>query len=536
LINDSKNSANLQSSENRITARELIVVIALALLTIGIASAWFVYHDYILYYGDAQSHLNISRGIIDSRTPGYEQIGSVWLPLLHIICVPFVANDTLWSTGLAGTIPVAACFVIAVVFFYLAAREAYGSVLPAVVTIACFALNPNVLYLSSIPMTETVFFAALSIQLFALLRFRRTQARSLIVFAGIASICASMTRYDGWFLIPFVALGFLSLAREHRFRAAVLFSFIAALAPLYWIAHNQWATGDALSFYRGPYSAKGIYLRGLAEGNPRDPVDHNLHLSLLYYFTAGRFCSGWPLILIGAAGIAAAVWARRWIPVLFLLLTPCFYIWTMYSTGQPIHIPNLWPFSYYNTRYGLAVVPLCAFGAGALVLTIPHRWRKCALALPVIAVSVWLVNPAKENWICWRESKFNSDSRRFWTEEVAAFFKANYRRGDGILFGDGDVPGVFCRARLPLAEGLTQGNGPAYLANGYQPARVPLSKWAVVLEADRDPLAATIGAPGYADEEIRYHSNRRIRDVAYMPVLEIHTKYDPVVRVYRRIR
>jgi hypothetical protein len=83
---------------------------------------------------------------------------------------------------------------------------------------------------------------------------------------------------------------------------------------------------------------------------------------------------------------------------------------------------------------------------------------------------------------------------------------------------------------------LTQGNGPAYLANGYQPARVPLSKWAVVLEADRDPLAATIGAPGYADEEIRYHSNRRIRDVAYMPVLEIHTKYDPVVRVYRRIR
>jgi hypothetical protein len=536
LTNDSKNSAVLQSSETPVSATELIVVVALAVVTIGIAAAWFVHRDYILYYGDAQSHLNISRGIIDSRTPGYEQIGSVWLPLLHVICLPFVGNDMLWSTGLAGTIPVAACFVIAAAFFYLAAREAYGSALPAAVTIACFALNPNMLYLSSIPMTETVFFAAISIQLFALLRFRRTQSRTLVLVAAAASICASLTRYDGWFLIPFVALGFFLLASKHRFRMAVLFSCIAALAPLYWMAHNQWATADALSFYRGPYSAKGIYLRGLAEGNPRDPVDHNLRLSLLYYFTAGRFCSGWPLIGIGAAGIAAAVWTRRWIPVLFLLLTPCFYIWSMYSTGQPIHIPNLWPFSYYNTRYGLALVPLCGFAAGALVAAIPARWRRFGMALPVIAVAPWLAHPSEQNWICWHESKINSDSRRFWSDEVAAFLKVNYRQGDGILYGDGDVPGAFCRARLPLVEGLTQGNGPAYLANGYQPARVPLSKWAIVLDARRDPLAGTIGAEHLSDEELRYHLNSTIKDIAYSPVLEIHTEYDPVVRVYRRIR
>jgi hypothetical protein len=522
LINDSKNSGALPSSETRASVREPIVVAVLALVTIAIAAAWFVHRDYILYYGDAQSHLNISRGIIDSRTPGYEQIGSVWLPLLHVICLPFVGNDMLWSTGLAGTIPVAGCFVVAIAFFYLAAREAYESVLPAAITVACFALNPNVLYLSSIPMTETVFFAALSIQLFALLRFRRTQSRSLVFLAAAASVCASLTRYDGWFLIPFVALGFFLLAAKKRFRTALLFGSLACLAPLYWMAHNQWATADALSFYRGPYSAKGIYLRGLAEGHPRDPVDHNLHLSLLYYFTAGRFCSGWPLILIGAGGVVAAVCKKRLIPVLFLLLTPCFYIWTMYSTGQPIHIPNLYPFSYYNTRYGIALVPLCAFAAGALVLTIPPRWQKFAIALPVVAGSAWLVKPSEQSWICWRESKFNSDSRRFWTDKVAAFLKANYHPGDGILYGDGDVPGALCRARIPLAEGLTQGNGPAYLANGYQPARVPLSKWAIVLMADRDPLARNIDTANW-------------RKTVYAPVLEIHTKDDPVVRIYRRI-
>jgi hypothetical protein len=535
LINDSKSSGVLRSSETRANVLELIVVAALALVTIGLAAAWFFHRDYILYYGDAQSHLNISRGIIDSRTPGYEQIGSVWLPLLHVLCLPFVGNDMLWSTGLAGTIPVACCFLVAVVFFYLAAREAYGAVLPAAVTAACFALNPNVLYLSSIPMTETVFFAALSILLFTLLRFRRTQNRMLVVGAAAASLCASLTRYDGWFLIPFVALGFFLLARKNRFRVALLFACLASLAPLYWMAHNQWATADALSFYRGPYSAKGIYLRGLAEGYPRDPVDHNLHLSLLYYFTAGRFCAGWPLIVIGAAGMVAAVRTRRYGAIVFLLLTPCFYVWSMYSTGQPIHIPNLYPFSYYNTRYGIALVPLCGFAAGALVTAIPSRWRTLGIALPVLAVTGWLANPSEQNWICWRESKFNSDSRRFWTGEVAKFLKANYHRGEGILYADGDIPGALAGARIPLSEGLTQGGGPAYLANAYQPARVPLAKWAIVVMADRDPLAGAIDGEDWSDEELRYHLNQKIRRIAYAPALEIRTKDDPVVRVYRRI-
>ncbi len=73
---------------------------------------WLFSHGYLLYYGDAQAHLNISRSIIDSRTPGYRQLGNVWLPILHVICLPFVGNNWLWTTGLAGTIPVALCFVI----------------------------------------------------------------------------------------------------------------------------------------------------------------------------------------------------------------------------------------------------------------------------------------------------------------------------------------------------------------------------------------------------------------------------------------
>ncbi|MGH9694077.1 MAG: hypothetical protein ACRD5Z_08050, partial [Bryobacteraceae bacterium] len=233
MISGSKNSGASRLSEIRYSWREVAVVAGLAAILIAIAAAWFFRQGFLLYYGDAQAHLDIARRIVDSRTPGYEQIGGVWLPLLHLICLPFAANDKLWSTGLAGTVPVAICFVLSVTFFYLAAREAYDGLLPAAIVAACLALNPNLLYLGSIPMTEVVFLAAFSVMLFSLLRFRRTQSHWLIVLCACASMAASLTRYDGWFLIPFFTLGFFVCARHRRFQAAVLFGALASLAPLY---------------------------------------------------------------------------------------------------------------------------------------------------------------------------------------------------------------------------------------------------------------------------------------------------------------
>ena len=124
----------------------------------------------------------------------------------------------------------------------------------ASIVAACFALNPNVLYLASIPLTEMVFLAGLAVLLFALLHFRDTQQRSSVLIGLAACWWISLTRYDGWFLIPFAALAFAYFAQVHRLLLLVLFGVLASLAPLYWMAHNYWESGDALFFYRGPYS------------------------------------------------------------------------------------------------------------------------------------------------------------------------------------------------------------------------------------------------------------------------------------------
>src|SRR5579859_5954820 len=137
--------------------------VMLLLAAIGAAAVvWCARHGYTLYYGDAEAHLNIARRVLDSRTPGGEQFGTVWLPLPHALMIPFVMRDDWWHSGLAGAIPSAACFVLAGAFLFAAARRVYASTAAGWAVALLFALNPNMLYLQSTPMTEPMFAASLA--------------------------------------------------------------------------------------------------------------------------------------------------------------------------------------------------------------------------------------------------------------------------------------------------------------------------------------------------------------------------------------
>ncbi len=503
---------SLHSSQRSRIARAAIVCALLGALAIW-SAIWCFHRGYILYYGDAQSHLNLSRSIIDSRTPGYDQLGTVWLPMLHVICLPFVVNDSLWSSGLAGTIPVAACFVVAGIAFYLAALDAYRSSIAAAVVIACFVLNPNILYLASIPMTEVVFLAGLSIMLLALLRFRATREPRFVWIGVAASWSMSLTRYDGWFLIPFVAIGFALFANHRRWLVLIGFGLIASLAPLYWFAHNWWETGNALDFYNGPYSPRAI------QGAKPYPGEHDWALAFLYYGKACQLCAGWPLVLLGAVGVVCAAIKKVLTPLLFLLLTPIFYVWSIHSSGAtPIHVPQLWPFTYYNTRYGIAVVPLAAFAAGAIVLALSAKLRRYALVLPLLSAAVWIVRPSPQNWICWKESQVNSFSRRAWTSASVDFLRARYDAGQGILTAtpSGDLAAIFCSARIHLAETLHQGNGPAWVAATSRPDLFHPALWALAQQGDYVAIAI----------------NRSV-NLPYQIVHQVQVPGAPAVEIYR---
>jgi hypothetical protein len=490
--------------------------VALLLPLWSAAAVWFFHaRGWLLYYGDAEAHLNIARRIFDSTTPGYDQIGTVWLPLPHALMLPFVRVDALWRSGLAGSIPSAFCFVAAGLFLFAAARRIFGSAPAAVAAAAVFALNPNMLYLQSIAMTEASFAAALAGLLYFSVRFRETQGWGSLVGAALAACAGTLTRYDGWFLLPFAAAYFFLTAKRGRLRVAVLFCAIAGAGPLYWLFHNWWLTGDPLDFFRGPYSAKAIQA-----GRPY-PGKGDWADAWLYYRTAARLCAGPVLALAAIAGVAALLLKRAFWPLALLALPPVFYVWSVHSSGLPIHVPELWPHSWYNTRYGLAALPLMALACAALVAAAPLRLRNlAAVAVVAAGASWWILHPSQESWITWAESRANSENRRAWLHEAAAYLKPRFVSGSGILTSAGDdFAGIYRDMGIPLRETFGICNGLPWEAAVRRPELYLWQQWAVVKRGDEAQLAIERASRA---------------GLIYTRELTIAKEYEPVIEIYRR--
>lgn len=496
-------------------ARGSRFVLAAVTLWLGALSAaavwWFLGRNQLLWYGDAAAHLNTARRIIDSRTPGPSQIGTSWLPLPHLLMVPLVGDNRFWQSGLAGAIPSAMCFIIAGVLWFCAVRRIFASEAAGVAAVALFVLNPNMLYLQAIPMTESMWFAALAGVLYATVRFAERRSLIWAALAGIAALAGAQIRYDAWFVVPFV---YVYLLVRGGLAPALLFGAIAAAGPISWMAHNWWYYGDALYFYHGPGSAKAIAKRGPFPGFG------NWGLSLLYVREAARLCAGSVLFWVGITGIPAAALKRAFWPIVLLLTPAAFYAVTMYSSVSPIHMPHLWPHSYYNTRYGTALLPMLALGGAALIALIPERFQPlAAIAMVAAAVAPWVTNPRPDAWVVWKESQVNSVARRAWTHQTAEFLRREVKPHDSIFIGFGDQTGILQQAGIPLRRTLYDGNNPHWLAALARPDLFLWEDWAVAISGDR--IASAM---------------RRARksDAHYRLVKIVWVEGAPPIEIYRR--
>src|SRR2546428_473841 len=145
-----------------IPSRERTLPVALAAAAaIGGAIAALRYHDLglTLSHYDARGHLVVARRIVDSLTPGWQQVGAVWLPLPHLLNAIPVQIDTFYRTGASAVAISIAAFAIAtgaIAWIVLRQTQSSGG---ALVAAAVFALNPNVVYLQATPMTEPLLLA-----------------------------------------------------------------------------------------------------------------------------------------------------------------------------------------------------------------------------------------------------------------------------------------------------------------------------------------------------------------------------------------
>ena len=215
-------------------------------------------------------------------------------------------RDAWWHSGLAGVFPSVACFVIAGTFLF-ARRGGFTAARDAALAVALlFALNPNILYLQATPMTELLFLASLAALLWATLWFRDSQSLWAILIAAAASNAASLTRYEGWFLIPFVCLYLLVVAK--RKPHAILFARAGS-------AWDRWPGSRTISITtatRSSFTTDPIPPPRSTSASSRreDFAIPAITIGSRPRATTSppsRWVAGWPLLVLGIAGTLVAV-------------------------------------------------------------------------------------------------------------------------------------------------------------------------------------------------------------------------------------
>ncbi len=426
---------------------------------------FFESHHLSNLYGDGIAHVEGARRIFDSLTPGYEAIGSVWLPLPHLLAAPLAINDILWRTGLAGSLVSAIAFALTAWLLFRVSLEMNHTLTAAAATLASTLLCLNWLYAATTPLTESlaIFWGVLTV--FLLFRFQQSGRIKTLVSAALAAFFGTLTRYDGWYLLPFAVL-FILLCRfrpwKDRIGEALVFSLIAGTGPLLWLLHNAYRFHNPLQFYNGPYSAQAIYAHQLATTGFRYPTDGSWWLSAHYYLEDLRLVFGaWSLEL---AALGCIAWIldrslrRRRAAMLIFLVPLLFYTQSFAYGSVPIYVPTLFPHTYYNLRYGLEMAPAVALLPAFLI---PERASKnhrrillgvlCAIFAAQAMGMGW---KGAENLAVVREGILNTPCKSDEEQDVIRFFSRHYD-GQRVLLAAGEWPCLMPQVGIPYRKTLT---------------------------------------------------------------------------------
>lgn len=471
----------------------------------------------MLNYGDAVAHLHIARRVLDSHRPGITQLGSVWLPLPHILLIPFVAVYAWWANGAAALIPSALAWLASCVGVYRLARR-WLRPAPASIALTFFALNPNLLYLQTTAMTEPLFVcemvwvAVWLVEWRASLDFQEKGAGNrLLCLIALVLVAAVFTRYDGWVMafLAWCAIGIALLRRgKLSSRTFWLASVVVVAAPVVWLAYNAVVFGDWLDFARGPYSAKAIELRTAVAGDgPPHPGWHNMWVSLFFYVKCAEMDAAalaWGNVLL-AVSVLGTVWAwlvarrKAFYWALVLWLPAPFYAYSISYGSVPIFLPVWWPHSWYNTRYGLEMLPALALGAGfaaGFLISLARQFKPrlsryaAAFLFALLALNVvWMLREGPPVYI---EGTKNIDSRRQYEIDIPKALREQLAaRPDGVVLMDTSVyPQIVTFTGIPLKQTINESDKEFYRAA----LAAPASHAALVLAWDGDEVDAAVHA------------------------------------------
>ena len=366
---------------------------------------------------DAKAHLVVARRIVDSIVPGYAQMGANWLPLLHLLYLPFVLLESQYRSGFLPSLISVASFALSGWLVFRIARRVTASTAAGVFASALLLANSNLEYLQSCPLTEPIYMLLQLLSLHALMQWREANRPGIPWMSAIWAALGGLCRYEGWYFLGGVVLllawdfGSSHLMRQRIMRACAVYIGVFTLPLMAHFGFIYARLGDS-------------FLHRIVHGNPAPYETYKRpFLSLLYH--AGELCQACAVIplLLGLAGIAVFFLQRGQ----FRSRAPILLLWL----PSLINISALYWGMIYRVRYSVLLVPAVAIFAslllssekwtrGAMILAsfaamtlpwlswyFPNEWRyhyfyqgPGTFILPALALVLFLLAVAK-NWLQW---------------------------------------------------------------------------------------------------------------------------------------
>ena len=283
--------------------------------------------------GDAVSHLYIPRTLFDNQPYNtFANLGTVWLPMFHLLVVPLISIDPLCTTGFAGTI--INSFMtggICVVLYRLIGEKKLG-----ILASALFMCNAFTLTYGATPMMEqtAIFFTVLAAYYFK--RYWEKDDTVEFMKCSLALIFGTLTRYEAW-AVAFLVIFFFTLRELKNGQSyRVAYAHLPLWGIFAWVFWNLAIFRDPLMFIRQPGS---VTFRNVS-----------LWLVTNYVFQ-GVFAISGALGLLAILSIALLYKKSSQLAPTILLISPIILHWSLMRSWSWIRL-------FYMGLPGLIALPL----------------------------------------------------------------------------------------------------------------------------------------------------------------------------------
>jgi len=502
----------------------LLIILILSLLSIT-CFIIFLQNHLGLAYNDSRSHLDIGRRVVEGLKPGLAQLGSVWLPLPHLLMVPTIWNDFMWHSGLSGAIQSMISYVATGLVINLFLKQLKVNSLGRFVGIAVFALNYNILYLQSTAMTELILIATMTIGVYELLLYHQKGSVFLLVRSSFWIMLSTLVRYDGWFLFLYsAALVALYALRKKRVQMSegsfILFSTLAGFGIFMWVIWNTIIFKDPLYFILGPYSAHAQQEQ-LSEAGVLI-TKNNIVQSVQTYWYSMSYNTGLVVLILGIIGAFLLFFDKKIdlnirLATTALLAPLIFNIVALYFGFSVLFIQGVNGDTWFNVRYGVMMMPSIAIFIGYLIQRLkPARWIIIGILCIVISFSFF-----SNDAVTIDDGRVGSSQKN--VTEVSDWLAENTRNKPGfILISAASHDAIIFSTGLPMSHFIHEGTGTYWLNATTIPDR--WARWIVMRTNDvNDQTFRLVNKSGQLSKYTLVNS------YPFADIYELKTEYLPTL-------